>query len=70
MRIFEEHEELFYTDNEEEIIKFMDQKYGTGRGLFLANQAWRTVSSSRECRDCILLDITEYYDRIHECWYK
>jgi len=49
--------------------EWMIEKYGREEGhrLSISAMAYDQSGSSRECRDCIVLDDDEYFDKLREC---
>ena len=47
----------------------MIEKYGKEQGyrLSLSAMAYAQTGSSWECRDCIILDHDEYFEKLREC---
>jgi len=66
-KFIEENQKIFFECDEEEAIKLLKEKYGEGvdEGLWLRGMAARSVGSSRECRDCFVLDNREYIEKLY-----
>jgi hypothetical protein len=68
-KAFEEAERCYKADGFDRIIDWMIDKYGRKEaiGIDCAVQAPHSVGSSWECRDCIVLDDEEYFEKL-EHW--
>jgi len=65
-KLIEENPEIRECD-EKEAIKLLKEKYGEGvdEGLWFRGMAAGSVGSSRECRDCAVLDDREYIEKMY-----
>jgi hypothetical protein len=65
-KLIEENQEIVACD-EKEAIKLPKEKYGEGvdEGLWFKGMAAISVGSSRECRDCAVLDNRKHIEKLY-----
>jgi len=67
-KFIEENREIFFECDEEEAIKLLKEKYGEGvdEHLWFKGMGASSVGSSRDCRDCAVLDNREYIEKMYD----
>ena len=65
---FEQAKKWYRIDGFDHPLGWLTDKYGfeKGKELFAKVLAFSTVGSSRECRDCAVLDVNEYYEKYYK----